>query len=546
MSLTTQYSDPQGTTEPAVLVSLGSNIRFGDLGLAMSAENGNPAASTVDLEDPGGLYSFVGLRAFDVRETSAPSNNRIIGRFAIQNRRITRSAQRGLLTGTDRLWEIDLVDYNWHLGRRLLLHNDAERDEESAGTRLHWLLEDVSNIEFHDYGHVVYPSETVDAYDFRGGGRPLDVLADCALEGGYMFWCDVNEATGRPELFFIDPNGEDYASTLFISNDVNEVDGVTVFPPSGDVMVERSPDRITSGALVAYRNGWRYWQNETTALQFARVDQVAPLDTVTSSARALRLAQKFTNENDEETDVITFTVILPAAQVNDIRHGHRLPVRLIHVPDYESGRWTRVLRRSVRQPEAGGGAYYEVDITAIPSGPIVPAPDFPVEDFTGNVFGGLQRTDGYGAGVDHIGFQALYSAALSGWDASPDLGPIVSAGEATTNPSVTVSQPMTVRIVARGEGANVFLPAQTRAINVTVNGVVVGSDSRLTNTGFDAWSREVDLRNFHLDAGDVVSVSGTITDEWGNLAVNHTYLIVGRGVSSYGVHLADGSIFEGP
>jgi hypothetical protein len=83
--------------------------------------------------------------------------------------------------------------------------------------------------------------------------------------------------------------------------------------------------------------------------------------------------------------------------------------------------------------------------------------------------------------------------------------------------------------MAAAQGANAYFPAQNRTLNVTINGVIVGTDSRMTGTGFDAWTRSVDLRDVHLQAGDVVGVSGTITDEWGNLGVNDTYLMVGRG-----------------
>ena len=248
MTLFLKYSDPQGIEQPTVLVSLGSNIRFGDLGLAMSAELGTPEVSTVEIDDPGGIYSFVGYRAFDVRETAAASNNQMIGRFVIQDRTVSRSPERAFLTGTDRLWQVNLTDYNWHVGKRILIDADAKRPAETAGDRLRWLLNNAAHISLNDYGHVAYPSAQLDAHDYRGETAGT-ALSDCCIEDQYDFWVDYNEAHGRPELFFLDPNGTSYTSTLTISNDVGDVADAptTCFYPYMDASLNRSPTRVAFG-----------------------------------------------------------------------------------------------------------------------------------------------------------------------------------------------------------------------------------------------------------------------------------------------------------
>jgi len=151
MSLRFRYSDPKGIDEPAAWTALGSNIRFGEGGFALSAELAEAAVSGVEIEDPGGLYDFQGLRAFEVAETSAASNNQIIGRFVISDQKIGRSKDRALLTGADRLWSIDLADYNWHAGKRVLVDQDSNRPEETAGDRLRWLINDAAHINLNDY-----------------------------------------------------------------------------------------------------------------------------------------------------------------------------------------------------------------------------------------------------------------------------------------------------------------------------------------------------------------------------------------------------------
>ena len=367
MGIVLRYSDPNGVEEPSTLVAVASNTRFGTLSFSNNAMVGEAAVSNVTIEDPGGIYSFVGLRAFDVRESSAPSNNSVIGRFAVQDRKVSRSPEHALIVGASRQWTLDLVDYNWHLGKRILTDSDAKRPDETAGDRIRWLLKSAAHFALYDYGYVTYPSDQMEACDYRGQ-RPLDLLADCAVESGYNFWCDYNEAHGRPELFFMDPGSGDYPSNYRISNVLSDIDSTTTFAPYEDAELTRSATKIAYGVYLAYEGGSVYVRKDVTGEQFAKLDQSAPMSNVKKKARARRIANHFLNDNDEEDDMISVSIKMPLALVNGIRHGQLVNVRFSHLPGYESFTPVRVLRRSVIQEDEGGTDHYRLQLELSPSG----------------------------------------------------------------------------------------------------------------------------------------------------------------------------------
>jgi hypothetical protein len=268
---------------------------------------------------------------------------------------------------------MDLVDLNWSLSVSVIHGSEAKRPAETAGDRLRWLLT-ATHVHFHDYGNVTYPTHQMDAYDYTGM-RPNDVLADIAVEGGYNFWCERNEAHEAAELFFLDPNGSSYNSTLAISNDAADLDlaairagTATTYPPFHDAILTRSASRITYGCFLPYQNGWVYKVNETTGLQYAFIDQEAPMATVSTQARANRIAAKFLSDNDSEDDVIEFSFIVPAAKVNDMRAGHRFAAKFTHLPGYESVRYLRVTRQTIRQDPDLSTDNYLMEIEASPAG----------------------------------------------------------------------------------------------------------------------------------------------------------------------------------
>lgn len=547
-----RYSDPGGLEAQAAFVSVASNIRFGEVGLALSAEVGDPAMSTIEIDDPGGIYTFAGLRAFYVRENAAASNNQVIGAFTIQDREVRRDAGKSALVAADRIWSMDLTDYNWHLGKRIIPDADAKRPIETAGDRIRWLLHRADTINLNDYGHVTYPSHQMDATDYRGQ-HAGDVLADCVVEGGYNFWCDFNEAHWKPELFLMDPDSADYYSSLTISNVLTD-NADNCFAPSEDAILRRSPSRIAYGVYLAYANGDVYVRRDATGTAFGYLDQTAPMSNVKTAARATRVANKFLSDNATETDRIICSIVVPAAQVNDIRQGHLMSVKFSHFPGYESFTPVRVLRRTVSQDPAIGQEFYRIGLELTPTGSAFP----PASDFSGNMFAGLQRSQGNAASSrGPLIFIAPYDTGVSGWDTQAATGPVaidaptlnLNAGTMTAYNGFTVSDNVTVRIYCHVFWAQGI----TEVLNVRVNGAIVSTVSKTSGGG--SGSLTIDLRNYHLNSGDHVtvdslgSVGGGGGDDvfWSNSGTNGTQFIVGRG-SYTNVHLAaSGTVtFTGP
>lgn len=360
MSLTLRYEFTNNS-----ITSIGSNrIRFGQLALSQSAEVGEPTISQVMWDDPDGEIDLVGFRQFSAVETAAPSNNQHIGRWRLGAKTVTRGPS--FRTGVARRVNADLADYNALLGWRLMMADSAKRPAETASDRLTWLI---NTRRAPVYAHPSYcsaPSTAMDAADYRGQ-RYADVLADIANTTGYNFWCEYDEGRERSELFFMNPGSSSYTSTLSISNDLADVDSVTVFAPSEDAELRRDPSRVTAGAYVAYDGGYVYETRDSTGDQFAYVDQTAPLGNVKSATKARAIATRYLDDNDEEDDRITCSIIVPAASVNAVRAGHRIPVKFTHFPGYEDYRYCRVLRRTVVQEEELGQDYYRILLDLSPT-----------------------------------------------------------------------------------------------------------------------------------------------------------------------------------
>lgn len=534
MGLLVRYSDPRGVDEPAVLVALPSNIRFGDVTLTNSAHLGDVANSSLTLDDEHGLLDIVGLRALDVRETSAPSNNRVIGRYVIQDRTVSRSTERAALTATARVWGLDLSDYNWHLGKRLLVDADSNRPRESIGDRLRWLINDAAHINLNDYGHVTYPSRMMDANDYRLQ-RPIDVLNDCVIEDNFLFWADFNEAHGKPELFFIRPGSTDYGSTLSVTNDQSLVDLVTIFPPSLDATLTRSPSRIAFGAAVSHPGGFAYARKDSTGEQFAKLDQVAPMENVKTAARAERLAQKFVNDHDEETDVLEWRMIVPRDKVNDLRHGMWLPVLFTHLPGYTDWTGVRVLERTVMQTRETGRDHYELAIKATRGTGDIETP--PAPPFTGPAIAALI---GFTGSTDPGGgaHSFLYTGdnAGTGYSGLPTVGPFtVEDGD---DHYIQADAPMTVRLSVEAWCNGVATVAESGDLWVELNGTPIPGASYHADDWSTGWNEQclIDVPNLSLSAGDVLTLRsegtgwafGGFADK-NTTAKNSSMMIVGRG-----------------
>jgi hypothetical protein len=540
MSLLIRYSDPRGIEEPAALVSLSSNIPWGDVTLTNSAHLGDVANSTQIVEDIPGLLNLVGLRAMEYRETSAPSNNQIIGRFVIQDKDVSRDESRGAVTGVARVWSLDMSDYNWHLGKRVLVDQDSDRPAESIGDRLRWLINRAAHININDYGNVFYPTRELEPNDYRLQ-TPMEVLNDLVIEDNFNFWIDYTEAHGRPELFFIRPGSEDYGSEIAVSNDWGVLVSYPedqVFAPSKDAKLTRSPSRIAFGAAVSHPKGFEYRRKDSTGEQYAKLDQVAPMDNVKSAARAGRLAEKFVNDHDEETDTITWELELPAEQVNDLRHGQWCRVLFTHLPGYEDWVGVRVIERTVQQTEVSGNRGYRVAYTAVRGTGDIESPGAPpLEPWDEDAIAVLLVYSGTNGApsrkADHTG-----DAPPSGHPSLASEGPLTPvAGESAT---IISTRAMTVRVSGDAWANTVIAGPATATLTMRLlkNGVEIATEviSRFEG-GAASWVEQCvfDWPGIEVEAGDVLQLEGVPSNfaigGWGGFGADHWrgHMIVGRG-----------------
>lgn len=375
MALVFRYSDPKGVDEPAETVDLGNEVvRLGTVTLVQSADQGQTSTSSLVLDDPDGSLAINGYRALTILETEAPAGNQVVWRGAIGARTYRRAPDKGFLTGSAREIEMELLDHNWNLDKRVLIHADAKRPDESASDRLHWLVNDADHFGPQDYGNVTYPTGDVEDNDYRGQTAKT-LLDDCLAEKGYMYWAAYNETQNHVELFVIDPNDQTtYDSGCRITNDPDDVDNATTFGVFQDAALVRSPERLAFGVFLAYKKGSVYVRNEVVGEQYAKVDRAAPMANVKRQARAEKIAQRFLNQNDEEDDRVTCTVLVPASKVNSIRAGHLVQAKFSHFPGWQSYVYARVMERRVNQVAdeliSGdtGEYYYQIDLDLSPIG----------------------------------------------------------------------------------------------------------------------------------------------------------------------------------
>lgn len=525
-----RYSDPRGVDEPATMTAIASNIRWGQVGLAMSAEVGDAATSTIGVDDVNAEWNFVGLRAFEMKETSAPSNNDVIGRFVIWNRDIGRNPDHGIITGTSRFWSIDLVDYNWHLGKRVFTDSDADRPAETAGDRLRWLLKRAAHINLNDYGYVRYPSHQLDATDYRGQ-RVNNLLADCAVEGGYNFWCDFNEAHGKPELFFLHPSSTAYQASIAISNVPADVNSDTIFYPYRDAVVTRSPSKMAFGVFLAYANGNVYERNDTVGEQYAKLDQTSPMSNVKSEGRAHRVARKFLRDNDTENDIIRVGIKLPLDKVNTIRQGHLVSVKFQHIPGYEDWVSCRVIRRYVLQEEEGGSEYYKVNLELSEPTPVSAEPAEPTPSAAYAVL--YQGYNSSGTLEPAIRFSGTGTNPPPGFTGVAKTGLVTYLGSGTAYTGIQIDGTGTVDITFAADMSTVVGAGTTYAAwDIRKNGVSVANwtDSKVAG-GFTGWISDLDSGNelratgVSVAPGDVITATMDVT----GASVHANFVPVGTG-----------------
>lgn len=335
-------------------VDLGqSAVRLASIGsgFVSRAELGQTGTGALEVDDPGGALDLLGLQYVRVRETLCAAGSDIVWYGYIGDQQVTRgdSSRPSLVVGADRVWTLDLNDFNSILQLRRV--GSFSRPAETAGARLTALLA-LSNCPVHDNGYVTYPGHAMDANDYTDSAF-ADVLADIQAAVAYNFWADYDQSAGNIGLWFLSPTSSAWSTTARISNVLGDVDGTTTFEvrQSPAASLRRSPSRIASSVRLRYASGRVVVSNSATSDKFAIVDQVAPQASVKTAAKATAVANQFLLQADAQDERISCTVRVPAAHVNDIRAGHLMSVRFSHFPGFEDFTPCRVMMRAVLQDE---------------------------------------------------------------------------------------------------------------------------------------------------------------------------------------------------
>ena len=392
MSLELIYADRQGNWSP---VDLGTNVlRLGGWSVVQSAQMGHAGQSTLVLDDLSGNIGhsgdqIVGLKIFRISELSAPSGNQVT--FAGYTSDRDYSSELSLITGEAVRISVSLNDSN-ELGNFFIVdpNDGGDRPQETVGARLTWILSVFAGRDttLNDNGLVVYPTTLIDAHNY-GGQAYADVLDDCAQQVGYnwfIYWDETQAAGNEASLGFFNPNTSTlYSSDLRLSNILSEVDssvqggvGATQTWAAIAPTLKRSPQTVSTRAIVPWSGGTVVVQRSATAVTYGAIDTVTADANITTATSAVARANRFLWESSTEEDSITVSVDLPAANVNDVREGQRIQAKFRQLPGYKSSfTWFRVLQRTVGQQEPTD-ELYRVELLLSPQEAAQPTCDYPL------------------------------------------------------------------------------------------------------------------------------------------------------------------------
>lgn len=338
-----------------------ATIRLGTIqGLQESADNGNFSTCGIEVDDAAGALNLVGLKKFYVLEPDCTEPRVFSGYAAIRN--IARGQNDSLRTGAARRWSVDLNDLNTIFGQRLLLSSASSRPAETDAARITWLLGNNWTPELHDNGFVNTASPVnLDAADYRGRYAG-EVLNDCIGARGstrlyFAYW---DSAKNQASLFYDDPVGSTFSSTLRLTNVFADVDNSTTFSASG--VLTRDPSQVYSTIWVPFSGGFVTATNAATATAFIPRDVAVPAPQIGKVATAQHYADLLATTENVEQDTIVVAVKLPSSKVNLVRAGQRVQIKFSHLPGYSAGyTYLRIVRRTVAQDEETT-AFYNVTL----------------------------------------------------------------------------------------------------------------------------------------------------------------------------------------
>jgi hypothetical protein len=329
-------------------------VNLGSMVLVAVAEGGEIGSGGFDLDDAGAATTVPALKDATVTDTRATPDALWSGRTGERGR---ARGEQSMVADDDRVWDVMLLDQNALLDDIVLTGSGANRPAETDYARVTWLITQLAT-----YGvsaGVVPNTNTVnlDAQDYRNvQAGPRQVLSDCgeAAQKNYFLY---DHGSGI-KVYYDKHTGSSLASTAKLSTVLADVDDSTVFNAIDCHRVD-DPTNVYSAVAYQYQGGTVQRDASDTGLtteaDYRYRKTAVQDDRVKSSTTAQNKADKYLYAASSETATFTCGVIVPAANVNDIREGHRIQVKVPHL-DYSVYTWFRITRREVRAAPAQHGA----------------------------------------------------------------------------------------------------------------------------------------------------------------------------------------------
>jgi hypothetical protein len=500
-----------------VVVEITDHVRLYEFETTMQAEEGSHGSSMVPVDDPLAELTIGGHRLFFSMETSATGSNQVTYVGYTADREVHRGPYQ---VDAGRVWDVNLVDVNTVLSRRILTGSSAHRPAETDVARMQWLFgteeaDIIDNVtEFFDATGGV----AMDAVDYRGQ-RVEDVATDCGnASGKNWFVTNVGTFAGNFYLWYGFADSELYTSPIRLSNYLPDLDNALTFAISDDTKLNRDPSRVYSGVYLPYDAGANaavYVQSATTANTFALKGRDVQMDgrNVKSAAKATARATRYLTDLDTEEDRITTSYQVAAAQVNFLREGMRVQFRAVHLPGYEDFVWLRVLKRTVKQ-DSELTYWVTVELSAGEgAAPVVPGGDAP--------FAILWEPHNGGGGGIHPSVRWLGSgdSPPSGVAVTPKQGLVDYVTDAILPPNIYAGFEMlgtgTVDVEVSLDAAAGVNGTVSNTLSILLDGVDVGNDM---------YSEDGGLR--YMNSSLSVTVSG--------IAVTTGQILTARMNSSWG------------
>lgn len=502
------------------------------------AEEGSAAMSTIVIDDPDMDFDMVGRLNIYVLEDSSEADDDVLFAGVIADQEIGRRGgewEQPLA----RLWTVSMTDRNVFWQKRVMVGTDCNRPAETDVERVQWLLSTTEMDWAGDATTYVSTATPVDmdACDYRGQ-TSSQIMDDAAQASGKNWYCWMRR-DGLGDLHNTVWYGDDslavYDSPLYLSNDPDDwtdaelADGTSLaWPISTDTKLRRDPSRVYSGVYLPYDGGAVYRQDADTSATFSFWDFIAPSFNVKSSAKAIARAERYLDELDEQDEVITTSVELPAAKATMLRAGMRVPFKATHLPGYEESSWCRVLSCSVTPIAAGERYRLTLELT---NGRVQVAP-------TSSQIALVYTDEACDSGTKvyprTCKFDYLGDAPPSGWVTVPTVGLLESFDCGDGYGGVTVLGDGTVSIEHKGGFAGVGdVSCAYVIVSLRVNGTAVASE---TYTQQDCAFEGYSDTNVYVRADGVAVENGDVIDvyvEIGNWAGDGPYYRVLGGSAGY-------------